>query len=296
MHALLKLYISHLTFEQNLSTNSVTSYQIDLERYIQYLKKNGVNSPVAARPEHIHRIIQSLTEIGLAESSVARNLSSIKGFYRFLLGEDLIEIDPTSHIERPKAAKYLPSVLTVDEMQALLAVTYKKPHLTLRNQAMIGLTYASGLRISELLSLSIGQIYFKENILRIFGKGRKERLVPVSDDALHITKSYIETARPLLDKKQKGDTVLFLNARGMPMSRMGFWKIIDAAAKEAGIRKKIHPHTLRHSFATHLIEGGADLRAVQEMLGHADISTTQIYTHMDRSFIQEEYNRYHPRA
>jgi len=296
MHALLKLYISHLTFEQNLSQNSVDAYKLDITRFLQYLNKIGINSPKLAQPAHIHRLLQALTEIGLSENSLARNLSSLRGFYRFLIGENIIESDPTTHIDRPKIPRYLPSVLSKEEIEDLMNVPDTNDTLGLRNRAMFEIVYASGLRVSELLSIKPNQIYFEQEILRIFGKGRKERLVPVAGSALRWIKLYLDTARPALDKKRLGDNTVFLNSRGKPMTRMGFWKILDQAVRQAGIRKKVHPHTLRHSFATHLIENGADLRAVQEMLGHADISTTQIYTHLDRSHIKNEYLKYHPRA
>jgi integrase/recombinase XerD len=296
MHAFLKLYISHLTFEQNLSQNSVDAYKLDIIRFLDYLKKNGISSPKDARPVHVHRLLQVLTEIGLSENSLARNLSSIRGFYRFLIGEDIIDADPTTHVDRPRIPRYLPSVLTFEEVMDLFAVPDLSKPLGLRNRAMFEVIYASGLRVSELLTMKISQIYFEQGILRIFGKGRKERLVPISDSALKWLKKYLDSVRPGLDKHRAGDTIVFLNSRGKPMSRMGFWKIVDKAAHQAGIKKKVHPHTMRHSFATHLIENGADLRAVQEMLGHADISTTQIYTHLDRSHIDKQYRKFHPRA
>jgi len=296
MHAFLKLYISHLTFEQNLSENSVDAYKIDITRFIDYLKKNGIDSPKNAKPVHVHRLLQALTGLGLSENSLARNLSSIRGFYRFMMGENIIDTDPTTHVDRPRIPRYLPSVLTFEEVESLFAVPDTSKTLGLRNRAMFEIIYASGLRISELLTLKISQIYFEQEILRIFGKGRKERLVPVSPSALSWVKKYLDTGRPSLDKKRLGETYVFLNARGKQMSRMGFWKILDKDAHLAGIKKKVHPHTMRHSFATHLIENGADLRAVQEMLGHADISTTQIYTHLDRSHIEKQYRKFHPRA
>lgn len=296
MHAFLKLYLSHLTFEQNLSPNSIDAYKLDITRFIEYLKLNNINSPKEARPNHIHRLLQALTEIGLSENSLARNLSSLRGFYKFLIGENIMDTDPTVHVDRPKIPRYLPSVLTYEEIEKIFASQDVKEPLGLRNRAMFEIIYASGLRVSELLTFKTNQVYYSENVLRIFGKGRKERLVPVSTSALDWLKKYLDTARPFLMKNILGDNTIFLNKAGKPMSRMGFWKILDKAARTAGIRKKVHPHTMRHSFATHLIENGADLRAVQEMLGHVDISTTQIYTHLDRSHIEKQYKKFHPRA
>jgi integrase/recombinase XerD len=296
MHAFLKLYLSHLTFEQNLSPNSIDAYNRDISRFIDYLKSNNIQSPKDAKATHIHRLLQALTEIGLSENSLARNLSSLRGFYKFLIGENIMDLDPTVHVDRPKIPRYLPSVLTFEEIEKIFNGQNINEPLGIRNRAMFEITYASGLRVSELITFQINQVYFSENILRVFGKGRKERFVPVSDPALNWLKQYLDNARPVLLKKTSGDNTIFLNRVGKPMSRMGFWKILDKAVQEAGIQKKVHPHTLRHSFATHLIENGADLRAVQEMLGHADISTTQIYTHLDRSHIEQQYKKYHPRA
>lgn len=296
MHAFLKLYLSHLTFEQNLSQNSIDAYKQDITRFIEYLKINGVITPKEANSNHIHRLLQALTEIGLSENSLARNLSSVRGFYRFLIDENMIEIDPTVHIDRPKIPRYLPSVLTFDEVEELFKTQNTNKPLGLRNRAMFEIIYACGLRVSELLSIKINQVYFEENVVRVFGKGRKERLVPVSDSALRWLKEYLEASRPYLLKGKMSDNTIFLSKLGKPMSRMGFWKILEKASRVAAIRKKVHPHTMRHSFATHLVENGADLRAVQEMLGHADISTTQIYTHLDRTHIEKQYKKYHPRA
>ena len=289
-------YKSFLIFEQNLSSNSVDAYTRDVQRFLNYLKSLGVKSPLEATPKHISRLIQSLSEIGLSANSVARNLSSIRGFYRFLIGENICENDPTQNIDRPKTARYLPSVLTYEEIKLILSIPDTSTTLGLRNRAMLETIYASGLRVSEILSLELQSIYYDQNIVRVFGKGRKERLVPISDSALYWIKQYLDRSRPVLDKKRRSEGVLFLSVRGTAISRMGFWKMLDQCLKEVGIKKQIHPHTFRHSFATHLLENGADLRAVQEMLGHADISTTQIYTHLDRTYLQQEYKTYHPRG
>ena len=296
MDDLFEQYKSYLLFEQNLTPNSVDAYTRDVRRYLDYLQRIGVKSALDAKPSHVHRLIQLLSELGLSANSLARNISSIRGFYRFLIGENLTAKDPTQHIDRPKLARRLPSVLTYEEVKALAEIPDTSTGLGLRNRAMIETIYASGLRISELLSLQLKSVYFDQNVLRVFGKGRKERLVPISDKALGWIKRYLDEARPALDKRRQSQGILFLNNRGTAMSRMGFWKILNQCIQTAGIRKDIHPHTFRHSFATHLLENGADLRAVQEMLGHADISTTQIYTHLDRSFLQQEYKAYHPRG
>jgi integrase/recombinase XerD len=296
MDELFRQYRSYLSFEQNLSPNSVDAYLRDVRRFLNYLKTIGIAEPQQAHPQHIHRLIRLLSEMGLSSASVARNLSSIRGFYRFLNGENIMDNDPTESVDRPKLARHLPSVLTYEEVKKLFSLPDTSTPLGLRNRAMLETLYASGLRISELLGLQRSGVYFEQNIIRVFGKGSKERLVPISDNALQWIKDYLERSRPLLDKKKRSEGVLFLSVRGTAMSRMGFWKILHGYVQQAGIRKEIHPHTFRHSFATHLLENGADLRAVQEMLGHADISTTQIYTHLDRHFLQQEYKTFHPRS
>ncbi len=296
MDQIFRQYQSYLSFEQNLSAHSVDAYTRDVLRYLNYLKRIGVPSPEKASAKHVSRLIRLLSEMGLSSSTVARNISAIRGFYRFLNGENITDVDPTQNIDRPKTARHLPSVLTYDEIKKIFSVPNTRTALGIRNRAMLETLYASGLRISELLNLEQAHVYFDQQVIRVFGKGRKERLIPISVPALKWIRRYQNEVRPSLDKKGKSQGVLFLSVRGTAMSRMGFWKILNACLKEAGIRKEIHPHTFRHSFATHLLENGADLRAVQEMLGHADISTTQIYTHLDRKFLQEEYKTFHPRA
>ena len=292
----LQQYLDYLKFEKNLSDNSVSSYKNDLERYINYLNTQKINRPENIQSKHIRRLLQLLSEIGLSSSTLARNLSSIRSFHMFLILEDYIKSDPSEHVDGPKLRRHLPSVLTFKEIELLCENISINDSLGIRDRAMIEVLYACGLRISELLTLLQREIYFKEEFIRIMGKGSKQRLVPISVRALTWIKKYLELSRPILDKHQRSKGVAFLSVRGTIMSRMGFWKILQKYIRESGIRKEIHPHTFRHSFATHLLEGGADLRAVQEMLGHADISTTQIYTHLDRSYLQQEYKDYHPRA
>lgn len=296
MEVFLKQFLSYLNFEKNLSPNSIDAYTTDLTRYIAYLKKLQLTDPEEIKEKHIRRFIQLLAEIGLKSSSTARNLSSIKSFHLFLLQENLVTKNTAEIISGPKISRKLPAVLSFEEINKLLDSINIRDTLGLRDRAMIEVIYASGLRVSELLNLPLREIYFKESFLRIFGKGSKERLVPVSDRALDWVKKYLDTSRPYLDRFRRSEGIAFLSVRGTGMSRMGFWKILQAHLNNAGIRKEIHPHTFRHSFATHLLEGGADLRAVQEMLGHADISTTQIYTHLDRTYLKQVYQQFHPRA
>ena len=296
MNDLLQQYLDYLRFEKNLSENSLYAYQTDLERYLKYLETQNLKRPEHITDRHIHRLLQILSTLGLSPASLARNLSSIRSFHRFLIAEDNAKHDPSEHVEGPKIRRHLPSVLTFPEIEKIIDVIKINSSLGIRDRAMIELLYASGLRISELLLLPVREIYFKEEFLRILGKGSKERLVPVSERALEWIQRYLDQSRPLLDKHRRSEGIAFLSIRGRSMSRMGFWKILRQYVIQSGIRKQIHPHTFRHSFATHLLEGGADLRAVQEMLGHADISTTQIYTHLDRTYLKQVYQQYHPRA
>ncbi len=296
MNPYLEQYLIFLRYEKNLSENSIAAYKMDLERYISYLEAGKTNRPEDIEDQQIRRLLQILSELGLAPSSVARNLSSIRSFHRFLIAEDLVQKDPTEHIQGPKLRRHLPSVLSFQEIELILNATDTQKPTGLRDRAMIELLYASGLRISELLQLPVREIYFSESFLRILGKGSKERLVPTSSRALDWVRAYLDRGRPYLDRHHRGKGIAFLSVRGTGMSRMGFWKIIRQYVQLSGIRKEVHPHTFRHSFATHLLEGGADLRAVQEMLGHSDISTTQIYTHLDRSYLKQIYEEFHPRA
>jgi integrase/recombinase XerD len=292
----LNQYLNYLRFEKNLSENSIDAYKNDLKRYIDFLKTQRVDDLENIDEKHISRLIQVLSQIGLATSSVARNLSSIRSFHRFLLYEDTLKKDPSEHVEGAKIIRRLPSVLTFAEIEHIFNQVDLHHPLGLRDRAMVELLYACGLRISELLNLPVREIYFKEKFVRILGKGDKERLVPVSERCLNWIKKYLDRCRPRLDRMRRAEGMTFLNARGYPMSRMGFWKIVRTLVVQSGIKKEVHPHTFRHSFATHLLEGGADLRAVQEMLGHSDISTTQIYTHLDRAYLKKVYQKYHPRA
>lgn len=292
----LNQYLNYLRFEKNLADNSIDAYRTDLERYLAYLAAQNIARPENIKDRHIRRLIQVLSELGLNSASLARNLSSIRSFHKFLTSEDVVKNDPTEHVEGPKLRRHLPSVLTFTEIENIFTAVSVNTSIGLRDRAMLELLYASGLRISELLNLPVREIYFKEGFVRVIGKGSKERLVPAAARALDWVSQYLDRARPVLDRFQRSNGVTFLNARGTGLSRMGFWKILHAYVNAAGIRKEVHPHTFRHSFATHLLEGGADLRAVQEMLGHADISTTQIYTHLDRSYLKQVYQQFHPRA
>lgn len=296
MRQYLNLFKHYLLFEKNLSDNSIDAYFRDISRFIDYIETQGIPSVDKIASAHIQRFLQILAQIGLSASSTTRNLSSIRSFFNFLIADNYLNQDPTSAIQNPKLPKTLPAVLSYPEVLDIIAQIPIDSPQGIRNRAMIELLYACGLRVSELLSIQTDYIFFNEMIVKVFGKGRKERYVPVSVSALAWIRRYLDEVRPSLSRTGISPPILFLNNRGLGMSRMGFWKIINRYVKAVGIKRNIHPHTFRHSFATHLVENGADLRAVQEMLGHADISTTQIYTHLDRSFIKKEYKQYHPRS
>jgi len=296
MELFLKEYLAHIKLEKNLSQNTVSSYKNDLNAFISFLKDSGIDDPSDISSEHIGSFFKTLKELGLLGSSSARYFSSLKGFFLYLLKNKYIVKNPIEKITAPRISKKLPGVLDVNEVEKILSAPDANDKLGLRDKAMLELFYACGTRVSELINIKVNDLFFEDEIIRVFGKGSKERLIPVGSSAVKWVGEYLKKSRPLLMKKSKSENNLFLNSRGSKLSRMGIWKIIDRYVKQAGIEKDVHPHTFRHSFATHLLEGGADLRAVQEMLGHADISTTQIYTHIDRDYIKQVHKQYHPRG
>jgi len=296
MELFLKEYLAHLKLEKNLSANTVSSYRIDLSSFISFLKNFNIDDPSSITSDHIGSFFKTLKEIGLSGSSSARYFSSLKGFFLFLLKNKYILKNPIEKISAPKISNRLPIVLEINDVEKILSMPDVEDKFGLRDKAILELFYACGTRVSELINLKVSDLYFNDEIIRVFGKGSKERLIPIGSSAINWISEYLKKSRPLLMKKLKSENYLFLNSRSSKISRMGIWKIVDRYVKEAGIRKDVHPHTFRHSFATHLLEGGADLRAVQEMLGHADISTTQIYTHIDRDYIKQVHKQYHPRG
>ncbi len=296
MDIFLKEYLAHLKLEKNLSVNTVTSYKNDITAFITFLKSNKIDDPSNITSDHISSFFKVLKNLGLAGSSSARYFSSLKGFFLYLLKNKYILKNPIEKISAPKISKKLPGVLDINEVEKILSLPDVKDKLGLRDKAILELFYACGTRVSELLNLKVNDLFLTDEIIRVFGKGSKERLIPIGSSAIKWINEYLKKSRPLLMKKMKSENYLFLNSRSSKLSRMGIWKIIDRYVKEAGITKDVHPHTFRHSFATHLLEGGADLRAVQEMLGHADISTTQIYTHIDRDYIKQVHKQFHPRG
>lgn len=296
MELFLKEYLAHIKLEKNLSQNTVVSYKNDINAFISFLKDSSVDDPSNITSDHIRRFFKTIKELGLSGSSSARYFSSLKGFFLYLLKNKYILKNPIEKITAPKISKKLPGVLNIPEIEKILSAPKVQDKLGLRDKTILELFYACGTRVSELINLKVNDLFFDDEIIRVFGKGSKERLIPIGSSAIKWIGKYLKKSRPLLMKKSKSENNLFLNSHGTKLSRMGIWKIIDKYVKEAGIKKKVHPHTFRHSFATHLLEGGADLRAVQEMLGHADISTTQIYTHIDRDYIKQVHKQYHPRG
>lgn len=291
----LSAFLDHLRFERGLSEQTLRAYEHDVARLADYLALKGLSSPGAATTADLRSFIHHLKDLGLAPSSVARNLSAIRTYYGFLLGESLVVSDPSERLQTPRGWRTLPEVLTIEEVERLLNAPDLSHPLAWRDRALLEFAYASGVRVSELIELPLRQLHLDEGYAIVFGKGSKERLVPIGRRAVSALSIYIREVRPRLERG-RGEGRVFLNARGGPLTRMGVWKILRAHVERAGITKPVSPHTLRHSFATHLLEGGADLVAVQEMLGHADISTTQVYTHVDRTYLTQVHRSFHPRA
>ncbi|MFH1250899.1 MAG: site-specific tyrosine recombinase XerD [bacterium] len=295
MQHLVQDYINYLTIERNLSGNTLDAYRNDLGRYCQFLQEEGVKRPDQIDIKVIQKFINTLADIGLVASSLSRNFSSIRSFHKFLMGENIVQTNPAELLQSPRIPARLPKILDLNEIEAIMDTIDINTNKGIRDRAIIEMLYSTGVRVSELTSLEMNSIFFQHNVIRVLGKGSKERIVPFGDRARKYLKNYISAVRSLLLRSTKSGDILFLNMRGTPLSRMGVWKIIQQYVKLAGIRKKVSPHVFRHSFATHLLEGGANLRAVQEMLGHSDIATTQIYTHLDREYLIEQHRTFHPR-
>jgi integrase/recombinase XerD len=289
------LFLDHLRFERGLSERTLAAYEHDVLRLAGFLRARGREGPGAASTADLRAFQLALKDTGLAPTSIGRNLSAVRGYFAFLVGENLIVTDPSERLQTPKAWRTLPEVLTVDEVERLIEGVDLAHPLAWRDRALLEFAYASGVRVSELIDLEIRNLSLDEEFALVFGKGAKERLVPVGRRAIGALSIYLRETRPRLEHGE-GKGRVFLNARGKPLTRMGVWKILRQHVERAGIEKPVSPHTLRHSFATHLLEGGADLVAVQEMLGHADISTTQIYTHVDRRYLAEVHRSFHPRG
>ena len=295
MRELVESFLNYLSVERSLSKNTILSYRRDLEKYIHYLKDYNINSLSQTVRKNISDFMFSLKDGGLSAVSIARNLVAIKVLYRFLVRERILTTDPSSLLDSPKLWKKIPDVLSGLEVEALLEAPDLKTARGLRDKAILELMYATGLRVSEAVNLKTQDVNFDVGFLRCIGKGAKERIVPLGKESIQAIKKYLEEARPKLARSGREDTFLFLSRLGKKISRQSFWKLVKHYAKLARIKKNIRPHTLRHSFATHLLERGADLRSVQEMLGHADISTTQIYTHIDKNRLKTIHKNFHPR-
>ncbi len=292
---LLEQFVAHLSVERGLSGNTLDAYRRDLTRYLRFLEETGTNDVKRAREADVSALVRTLDEAGLEPASISRNLSAVKTFHRFLASEGLMTEDPAERVIPPRLRRGLPAVLNIFEVERLLEQPDLTTSLGIRDRAMLEALYALGLRVSELVALRMPDLLLDAEIVRVIGKGDKERVVPIGAEATEHILYYLRNVRPELAKPHSGDA-LFLNWRGGKLSRMAVWKMLKGYAARAGIQKEVSPHTLRHSFATHLLEGGADLRAVQEMLGHADISTTQIYTHLDREYLKEVHRTFHPRG
>jgi integrase/recombinase XerD len=288
-------FLDHLRFERGLSDQTLAAYRHDIVRLATFLRQRGRESPGGVTAAELRAFIHQLKDLGLASSSIARNLSAIRTYFGFLLGENLVVGDPSERLQAPRGWRTLPEVLSIAEVERLLEAPELDHPLAWRDRAMLEFAYASGVRVSELVDLPLRHLSLEEGFALVFGKGSKERIVPIGRRAIGALSLYLREVRPRLEQG-RGEGRVFLNARGRPLTRMGLWKILRGHVERAGITKAVSPHTLRHSFATHMLEGGADLVAVQEMLGHADISTTQLYTHIDREYLRTVHRQYHPRS
>jgi len=292
----IRQYFDFLRLEKGVTLHTFHSYQFDLAKYRSFLTDQEIQSAQKVTEEHIGDFLKELKKKNLSPRTVSRILSSVRGFHRFLVGEGMHDDDPTENIETPKQSKFLPGVLSVAEVDVVLKQPDTLQQLGLRDRAILEVLYATGVRVSELTNLKQSDLMFDSDLILVFGKGSKERLVPIGASAVDWVTRYQREVRIHLAKGGKSQDVLFLNFRGGKLSRAAIRDMVAKYARAAGIKKEVHPHTFRHSFATHLLEGGADLRAVQEMLGHVDISTTQIYTHIDREYLKEVHRTFHPRA
>jgi len=288
-------FLDHLRFERTLAEPTLEAYGSDIRRLAAFVRASGRDGIREVTTADLREFLFRLKDLGLAPTSISRNVSAIRTYFRFLIAENLVVADPSERIEPPKGWRTLPQVLSVAEIEALLSAPDLSEPLAWRDRALLEFAYASGVRVSELTGLETRHLLLEEGMALVHGKGGKERWVPVGRRAVGALGLYLRETRPRLEMGRGGGRV-FLNARGSPLSRMGVWKILRRHVEAAGIEKPVSPHTLRHSFATHLLEGGADLAAVQEMLGHADIATTQIYTHVDRRYLAEVHRSHHPRG
>jgi integrase/recombinase XerD len=288
-------FVDYLALERGLSPRTLEAYRRDLEGLVAFLETRGTSGPGSVDAAELREYVYHLKDRGLQPTSIRRHVSAIRTYFGWLLGEGAVSSDPTDRVELPRTWRRLPGVLSREETASILDAPDPSERLFWRDKALLEFAYASGVRVGELTALKVRDVDLQEGLAVVFGKGAKERIVPVGRAALQALVVYLREIRPRL-AGSKSEGVVFLNARGGPLTRMGVWKILRRQVDRAGVRKRVTPHTLRHSFATHLLEGGADLAAVQEMLGHADIATTQIYTHVDREYLRDVHRKYHPRG
>jgi integrase/recombinase XerD len=294
MNDILEDFLTYLTIDRGLSEQTVKAYKIDLNNFLSLLESYQVKEYTSIEMKHLNYFMQNMFDLGLERTTISRKIAAIRSFYKYLLSEKLIDTDLSKNLELPKRIQKIPHVLEINEVEQFLdfkAITKYE----IRNQAMYELLYATGLRVSELLNLTFNQLYLEKRFVKVLGKGNKERIIPFGEESYEALRSYIIGTRDQF-LKEFDTPYVFLNKNGNKLSRQKFWKMLKEHAIRQGILKSISPHTLRHSFATHLLEGGADIRIVQELLGHQDISTTQIYTHVSLGKLQSNYNQYHPRS
>ena len=296
MENLVRLFLDHLSVERGLAANTLSAYRADLAKYLRFMKDRGITSPDKVQRDDIKAFLFSEKDKDLSTPTLYRELISVRVFHRFLAAENLSKEDPASLLESPKMLKPLPDVLSQQEIETLLAVPNTRKPGGIRDRAVLELIYASGLRATELVSLKLQDVNFDLGIVKVMGKGRKERIVPFGGKARKSIERYCKAVRPKWTARHPSESALFVSRLGRRMSRQALWGIVKTTARKAGIKKVLYPHIFRHSFATHLLESGADLRVLQEMLGHSDISTTQIYTHVDRSRLKKVHKQFHPRA
>ncbi|MDM5331152.1 site-specific tyrosine recombinase XerD [Neobacillus sp. CF12] len=293
----LKNFMQFLLVEKNMAKNTLLSYERDLKNYLRYLKNvERIETLDHAQRVHIIQFLTFLKEQGKSAKTLARHVASIRAFHQFLLRDQATKQDPSVLIDTPKSERTIPKVLSLEEVEKLLEAPNGQGHFVLRDKAMLEILYGTGIRVSELIQIDVDHVNVMLGFVTVTGKSDKERIIPIGGPAAEALKRYLEHGRPYFLQENHSDYALFLNHQGRRLTRQGFWKILKKLAKEAGIQSELTPHTLRHSFATHLIENGADLKAVQEMMGHADISTTQIYTQITKTRLKDVYSKFHPRA
>lgn len=293
---ILKDYIIFLRIEKNLSKNTIEAYERDLKSYLKYLNiDKKIDDLNKVKQKHIRNYIRVLNDVHLSATSINRALSSIRSFYNYLSGEEIIKVNPVLSLDTPKIPRKLPQVLSPAEIETILSAVDISNNLGKRDLAILEMLYSGGLRVTELCELKLTDLLLDNEMIRVTGKGNKQRLVPLGPKAIKCLNDYYKIVRPGLARKNQNNGEIFLSRNGKPLTRMMVWIIIKKYVALVNIKKDVSPHTFRHSFATHLLEGGADLRAVQEMLGHSDISTTQIYTHLDKEYLKEVHRTFHPR-